>query len=239
MSGVTEVGPPLGRFDIDRGMAGALARTASVAATTSVGSASAVGSPDVGLRVGVDVTDVAEVADSVRVFGDRYLRRIFTPHELDCCKRTGPPERRSAWEDDGPAHPGVTGLSLESLAARFAAKEAAVKVLRPTGPRPDWRSIEVRRDAHGACDLVLSGLAADLAAQAGFDRLAVSLTHHAGMAAAVVVAVPTRSGAVHPDGDRASAIAHDAESPPPLLPHRSTRSNPRDAPPMHTHRTKE
>ena len=38
---------------------------------------------------------------------------------------------------------------LISDAARFAAKEATIKVLRPVGHQPDWRSVEVRRDAGG------------------------------------------------------------------------------------------
>lgn len=119
-------------------------------------------------RVGVDLTSVAEVAGSLAVQGERYLRRLFTEGEVASC--AGP---------DGPAP--------ERLAARFAAKEAAVKVLRPTGSRPAWRDIEVRRDEDGACDLVLHGSAAALAAAQGIDRLALSLSHEAGMAVAVVV----------------------------------------------------
>jgi holo-[acyl-carrier protein] synthase len=76
---------------------------------------------------------------------------------------------------------------MESLAARFAAKEATVKVLRPVGIRPEWRTIEVHRVEEGWCELRLSGLAAALAAEAGIRQLAVSLTHESLMAAACVV----------------------------------------------------
>src|ERR1022692_689389 len=82
------------------------------------------------IRVGVDLVALADVMASVERFGDRYLQRIFTPHEIACCRL-----------DLGPRDP-VRRYSLESLAARFAAKEATVKVLRPIGPRPEWRSIE-------------------------------------------------------------------------------------------------
>jgi holo-[acyl-carrier protein] synthase len=75
------------------------------------------------------------------------------------------------------------------LAARFAAKEAALKVLRPEGHRPEWRSLEVLRHPGGWCTMALSGHAAELAAQAGIGELAVSLTHEDGIAAAVVVAL--------------------------------------------------
>jgi holo-[acyl-carrier protein] synthase len=133
------------------------------------------------VRVGVDLVVVSDVARSLKRFGDRYLDRIFTPHELACC-RTG--DR---------SHELLPDYSVESLAARFAAKEATLKVLRPVGPRPDWRSIEVRRDDGGWCEIRLRGRAAALAADAGIDELAVSLTHETLVAAAVVVGT-CRSG---------------------------------------------
>jgi holo-[acyl-carrier protein] synthase len=119
-------------------------------------------------RVGVDLTSVAEVAASLARHGDRYLRRLFTDHEVASCQGPG-------------------GLRTESLAARFAAKEAVVKVLRPSGPRPEWRDIEVRRHDSGACDIVLHGGAAALAASQSIEELSVSLSHEAGMAIAVVM----------------------------------------------------
>lgn len=122
------------------------------------------------LRVGVDVMDVNAVAESVSRFGDSYLCRVYTDHEVDTC--AGPPQVRAA-----------------RLAARFAAKEAAIKVLRPPGRHPDWRSIEVRRHPEGWCDLILSGEAAVLAAAQGITSFAVSLSHEGGVAAAVVVAL--------------------------------------------------
>jgi holo-[acyl-carrier protein] synthase len=125
-------------------------------------------------RVGIDLTSVDEVAASIARFGDRYVERMFTPHEQAFCRR-----------GDGSEAPGH--YRVESLAARFAAKEAVLKVLRPLGPRPPWRDIEVYRTDGGWCELRLSGSAADLAAVAGIDQWSVSLTHHEALAAAVVV----------------------------------------------------
>jgi holo-[acyl-carrier protein] synthase len=119
-------------------------------------------------RVGVDLVSIAEVASSVERFGERYLNRLFTAQELASCARA-------------PAE------TAASLAARFAAKEAVIKVLRPVGPHPEWRSIEVIRGPEGACDIRLHGTAARLAEDAGIRELGVSLTHEAGMAAAVVI----------------------------------------------------
>ncbi len=122
-----------------------------------------------GLRVGVDLVEVADVASSLERFGPRYLSRLFTQAELASC-RAG------------------DGYAVDSLAARFAAKEAAVKVLEPSGARPAWRSIEIRRAKGGACTLALHGQAAQLARAAGLEAFAVSLTHEGPFAAAVVVA---------------------------------------------------
>jgi holo-[acyl-carrier protein] synthase len=121
------------------------------------------------IRVGADVLSVRQVTESVARFGDRYLDRVYTEHEIQ--SSSGAPAVRAA-----------------RLAARFAAKEATVKVLRPTGHAPDWRSMEVRRHSGGWCDMVLSGHAAVLAEEAGIKELAVSLTHEGDVAAAVVVA---------------------------------------------------
>jgi holo-[acyl-carrier protein] synthase len=139
------------------------------------------------VRVGIDLVTVTEVADSVDAFGDRYLRRVFTPGELSWCRSTV----------------GGTAVvySIDSLAARFAAKEAVVKVLRPEGPRPEWADIEIVRHPSGWCGLRLTGAAASLAEDAGISRWAVSLTHHAGLAAAVVVGTPTSSRCHRPEAD--------------------------------------
>jgi holo-[acyl-carrier protein] synthase len=121
-------------------------------------------------RVGVDLTSVAEVSDAVGRLGDRYLERIYTPHELACCT-------------------GTAQVVAEGLAARFAAKEAVLKALRPVGARPPWLSIEVRRVDGGACGIRLSGSARRLAAEAGITEVALSMTHETYWAVAVVVAL--------------------------------------------------
>jgi len=140
------------------------------------------------LRVGVDLVAVSDVIESVERFGDRYMHRMFTPHEVGCCR-----------SNSNSADPSIPEYSFESMAARFAAKEATLKVLRPVGPRPKWCDIEVHRTDNGWCDIRLTGRAATMAAEAGIEEWAVSLTHHASMAAAVVIgicrpAVPLRAG---------------------------------------------
>lgn len=123
------------------------------------------------VRVGVDVTSIADVDAAVAAFGQRYVTRLFTDQEIESCGAAAP-------------HGGTTA----SLAARFAAKEAVLKVLEPSGSRPRWRDIEVVRRPSGACRIRLHGRAASLAAARGVDAMSVSLSHEAGLAVAVVAA---------------------------------------------------
>jgi holo-[acyl-carrier protein] synthase len=125
------------------------------------------------LRVAVDVVEVDEMAASVARLGDRYVERLFTPEEL------GPPPAVGA-----PARGAV------DLAQRFAAKEAALKVLAPGGRGLDWRSIELRRTAAGGWVLRLHGTAADLAHEAGIGHISLSVSTAAGLAMAVAVGCP-------------------------------------------------
>ena len=119
------------------------------------------------MRVGLDLVSVAAVAEAVEAHGDRYLERTYTPAELDEC--AGRPDR---------------------LAARFAAKEAAMKALDPGDEALPWTSIAVRRAAGGRPALELTGAAAELAAVRGLTRFEVSLTHDGDYSAAIVLGLP-------------------------------------------------
>jgi holo-[acyl-carrier protein] synthase len=121
------------------------------------------------LRTGMDLVAVASIEDSLRGHGERYLRRVFTDAEVADCRTD-------------------RGLDARRLAARFAAKEAALKVMRPGDDAIPWRAIEVRREPTGAPVIVLTGPAAELADRAGLCELAVSLSHEGGFACAVDVA---------------------------------------------------
>lgn len=125
--------------------------------------------PAVGIRVGIDLVSVDSVRASLAEHGERYLARVFTEREVADCA-------------------GASGPAPERLAARFAAKEAAIKVLRPHDDAVPLRDIEIRSRPGGWVDVELTGRAASLAAEAGVRELAVSLTHENGHASAVVVA---------------------------------------------------
>ncbi|HEU4976340.1 MAG TPA: holo-ACP synthase [Baekduia sp.] len=123
------------------------------------------------LRVGTDLVLATAVREALEAHGERYLQRVYTAAETADCTDAATGE-----------------VDALRLAARFAAKEAAMKALRVGEAAVPWTAIEVRRSPDGHPELVLHGPAADLAARAGMTELAVSLTHEEPYASAVVVA---------------------------------------------------
>jgi holo-[acyl-carrier protein] synthase len=126
-------------------------------------------------RVAVDLVRIVDVAGAVDRFGDRYLRRVYTDHEL---------------QTSGNVPGGSCGVGPNvGLATRFAAKSAMVKVLESSGIRPDLRSIEVLHHPEGAFGVSLIGETARAAAAMGIGRVSVRLSYASGVASAVAVAV--------------------------------------------------
>jgi len=134
------------------------------------------------VRVGTDVQSIEEVAASIAQFGEHYLRRLYTDHEVECSGGAGP--------DSAPG-----------LAARFAAKEATVKILRLNDEFPGWTAIEVRRRPGGWCELELHREAQRMAERAGVRQLSLSMSHGAGIATATVVGLFARAGGAGPEAD--------------------------------------
>jgi holo-[acyl-carrier protein] synthase len=131
------------------------------------------------VRVGTDVQSIDEVADSIARFGESYVRRVYTDHEVECSG-------------------GATRDAAPRLAARFAAKEATIKALRMTEEFSGWTEIEVRRQPGGWCELQLHGEAKRLAELSGVRQLALSMSHGAGIATATVVGLFDAPGRPQP-----------------------------------------
>lgn len=137
------------------------------------------------LATGIDVIELGRIRQALDRHGERFLRRIYTPAELSFCRGR-----------------------LSELAARFAAKEAAMKALG-TGVRGvGWREIEVMPNRRGKPMLTLYGRARARAEALGLRGLDVSLTHSRDYAAAVVVGFRTRA---LPEEDRALTAEEVAE----------------------------
>ncbi len=123
--------------------------------------------PDWNVTVGVDIAEVVRIRAAVRRWGDRFLERHFTPGEIAYCL--------------GKARP------AESLAARFAAKEAFAKAY----PGPEvlhWTDVEVVREGKRPV-YRLHGAAARCEAQ-----LSLSHTHAHAVAVALVRLRPGAGG---------------------------------------------
>ena len=118
-----------------------------------------------GLAVGVDLVEVRRIAELVERHGERFIGRVFTPGEVADC-----------------------GGRVESLAARWAAKEAVAKALGTGIGAISWQEIEVLRGESGCPSVQLHGRAATLATERRLARWALSLAHDGGMALAFVVA---------------------------------------------------
>jgi holo-[acyl-carrier protein] synthase len=117
---------------------------------------------------GIDIAEVPRIAEAIERFGERFLRRIFTEGEIRYCQSKA--------------------NRVERFAARFAAKEAAMKALGTGwnyGVR--WRDIEVRRQPGGRPTIGFSGKAAEFAAKLGAVHTALSISHTEEQAIAHVI----------------------------------------------------
>lgn len=118
------------------------------------------------IGVGVDVVDISRFAASL-ARSPALRKRLFTPAERD--------------------------LPVSSLAARFAAKEAVAKALGAP-PGLHWHDASVSSDPNGRPQLAVTGTVAAAAHRAGVQVWHLSLSHDAGIAAALVVAESERGG---------------------------------------------
>jgi holo-[acyl-carrier protein] synthase len=120
------------------------------------------------IGTGVDLIEIERIAHSIERHGERFLRRIYTDHEIAYCR-----SKRS---------------SAESFAARFAAKEAGAKALGTGISRGvTWIEFQVARQPGGRPVLELRGRAALLAQQLGVKTISLSLTHTGNLAMATVM----------------------------------------------------
>src|SRR5439155_16375508 len=117
---------------------------------------------------GIDISEVPRIAQAIVRFGQRFVRRVFTDGEIRYC--------------DSKAN------RIERYAARFAAKEAAMKALGTGwshGVR--WRDIEVFRQPGSRPTIRFHGRAAEVATRLGTQNVSLSLTHTTEQAIASVI----------------------------------------------------
>ncbi|XXT20502.1 holo-ACP synthase [Sorangium sp. So ce429] len=118
------------------------------------------------LGIGIDVCGIGRMEEALARWGDRFWERVLSE-----------PERRSL------AH---RVDRATALAGRFAAKEAVVKALSGA-PGVGWHHLEVRGAPRTPPTMALHGPARALAERLGVQRVHLSITHDAGVAAAVAI----------------------------------------------------
>jgi holo-[acyl-carrier protein] synthase len=122
-------------------------------------------------ELGIDIVRVERIRAALARFGPRFTHRVLTDSE-----------RR--YVRDRP----------ETMAGRWAAKEAVSKVLGLGVRGIGWRDIEIERMPTGQPAIRLHGRAAARADQLGMTRIAVSITHEADYAVAIAFGVRTAAG---------------------------------------------
>ena len=113
------------------------------------------------ISTGVDLAEVDRIQAAIEHprIGLRFRNRVFTTSEIAYCEK----KQRG---------------KFESYAGRFAAKEAVMKALgRGWGAKVRWLDIEVARARSGKPEIMLHDKTANLAAELGIRRWALSITH--------------------------------------------------------------
>ncbi len=114
-------------------------------------------------HIGVDIIEIERIQQAITRWGERFLHRVYTDAERGLYKKT------------------------ETLAVRFAGKEAAVKALG-TGMRGiGWRDVEILHEPSGKPHVNLYRGAQEKANDLGLKGLAISLSHSREYAVAFVV----------------------------------------------------
>ena len=135
------------------------------------GEAAVAGVPAETTELGIDIIRISRISDALARFGDRFSARVLTPGE-------------AAY---------VRGRA-ETMAGRWAAKEAVSKVLGLGVRGIGWRDIEIERLPTGQPAVALHGRAARRARQLGMGRIAVSISHESEFAIAAAYGVRTSGG---------------------------------------------
>lgn len=121
------------------------------------------------IAVGVDIIEIARIERVLNIYGERFLKRVYTEKERERYANR-----------------------VSELAARFAAKEATSKALGTGIIGIHWREMEVLPNRRGKPVLILHGQAAERAKALGLTDFSVSLTHSRGDAMAFVVGIKGR-----------------------------------------------
>ena len=114
--------------------------------------------------IGIDIIETERIESATRQWGERFLNRVYTEAELEICQGR-----------------------IQSLAARFAAKEAVMKVLGTGAKGVSWHEIEILADGNGKPLVKLYGRAKNKAEELNLSEFSVSLSDTKQHAVAVAI----------------------------------------------------
>lgn len=117
-------------------------------------------------QIGVDIIEIVRIRRALSRWGERFLHRIYTDSEIKFYQG-----------------------KLESLAVRFAGKEAVMKALSPPQGALIWKEIEILSESNGRPVVRLYGKALALARASGINGWEISLSHSRENAVALVISV--------------------------------------------------
>jgi holo-[acyl-carrier protein] synthase len=118
--------------------------------------------------LGLDIAEIDRITAALTRHGAAILERLYTPTEVAYCE----------------SHKN----KFERYAARFAAKEAAMKALGTGWTRGvRWRDIEVANAPGGKPTLRLQGVAREFAEKLGVKNISLTITHSGNLALAQVI----------------------------------------------------
>jgi holo-[acyl-carrier protein] synthase len=116
------------------------------------------------ISVGVDIVEIKRVESAVDRGRERFLKRVYSKAELSTCQNRP-----------------------SSLASRFAAKEAVMKVLGTGGIGIAWREIEILTGDDGRPSVRLYGRALNKATELNLKEVSISLSDSKEYAVAVAI----------------------------------------------------
>jgi len=120
------------------------------------------------IGIGIDIIEVDRIAESYKRFGERFLKRILKPEEIEYCLSNKNP--------------------APFIASRFAVKEAVSKAFGTgIGSKLGWQDIEVKKEPSGKPYVVLHGNGIKLMEELRAKKLHISISHTENYATAVAV----------------------------------------------------
>jgi holo-[acyl-carrier protein] synthase len=110
------------------------------------------------LGIGTDIVECPRIGKMIEQHGELFLRRVYTPREIRYCQA-----RKHA---------------IEHFAGRWAAKEAILKAMGTGWSRGiAWTDIEVRNSSGGQPQVLVGGVAKEVARERGIGDILISISH--------------------------------------------------------------